>query len=205
LDLDRPVSGARLAAAALDVEREPPRLVAPGPGLGGGGEQGADVVEHPGVGGGVRPRGAADRRLVDVDDLVDRLVALDLPVAPRHGAGPVDLGGEAFPQDVLHQGRLAGAGHAGDADELAEGELDVDLLEVVLGGSPDDDLLPVALAPLLGDGDGSPAGQVVAGDRFGGGDDVLEGPGGDDPAAVFARPGADVDDVVGHPDRVLVV
>src|SRR3712207_7754737 len=39
------------------------------------GEQLADLVEQPDVGGRVRPRRAADRRLVDGDDLVELLEA----------------------------------------------------------------------------------------------------------------------------------
>ena len=60
LDLDRPVAGAGLAAAALHVEREPTGQVAPDLGLVGLGEELADVVEHAGVGGRVRPGRAPD-------------------------------------------------------------------------------------------------------------------------------------------------
>ena len=49
LDLDRAVAGARLAAAALDVEREPALEVAAHLGLRGRGEELADVVEDAGV------------------------------------------------------------------------------------------------------------------------------------------------------------
>ena len=73
LDLDRAVAGARLAAAALDVEREPALEVAAHLRLGRRGEQLADVVEDAGVRRRVGPRRAADRRLVDVDHLVDVL------------------------------------------------------------------------------------------------------------------------------------
>src|SRR3712207_9107116 len=71
LDLDLAVAPADLAAPALDVEREAPRLVAARPRLLRLREQVADHVEQPRVRGGVRPRRAADRRLVDLDDLVE--------------------------------------------------------------------------------------------------------------------------------------
>ena len=83
LDLDRAVARAGLAAAALDVEAEPPGQVAAHLGLVGLGEQLADVVEHARVGGRVGPGRAPDRRLVDVDDLVELLDAVD-----RRCAGP---------------------------------------------------------------------------------------------------------------------
>jgi hypothetical protein len=75
LDRDEPLAAARLAAAAGDVEREPPGRVAAALRLVGRGEQLAHRVEHPGVGGEVRPRGAADRLLVDADQPVERLEA----------------------------------------------------------------------------------------------------------------------------------
>ena len=83
LDLDRAVAGARLAPAAGHVEAEPAGQVAADLRLLGLGEQLADVVEHAGVGGRVRPRRAPDRRLVDVDDLVEQLDALDPLVEAR--------------------------------------------------------------------------------------------------------------------------
>src|SRR6476620_5169471 len=80
LDLDGAVAGARLAAAALDVEREPARLIPTHLGLGGGGEQRADLVEHTGIRGGVRSWRATDRRLVDADQLVDLVQPRDAGV-----------------------------------------------------------------------------------------------------------------------------
>src|SRR5690606_37503631 len=78
-------------------------------------------------------------------------------------------------------------------------------VEVVLGGPLHQDRLAVAPTALLRDGNDASSGQVVTGDGIGGGSDVFQGAGGDDLAAVLSRPGADVDDVVGHPHRVLVV
>ena len=77
LDLDDAVALARLAAPALDVEREPARLVAAHPGVGGLGKQVADHVEDAGVGRRVGARGAPDGGLVDVHDLVDMLDAAE--------------------------------------------------------------------------------------------------------------------------------
>ena len=71
LDLAHAVALARLAAAALHVEREAPRLVAVGARLRRLREHLADQVERLGVRRRVRARRAADRLLVDVDHLVD--------------------------------------------------------------------------------------------------------------------------------------
>jgi hypothetical protein len=82
LDLDQPVALARLAAAALHVEREAPRPVAADLGLGHLREQLADGREEPGVRGRVGARRAPDGALVDVDDLVDVLEARDRSCRP---------------------------------------------------------------------------------------------------------------------------
>jgi hypothetical protein len=60
---------------ALDVEGEAARLVAARLGLGQAGEPLADRREGADIGGRVGARRAADRRLVDVDDLVEVLEA----------------------------------------------------------------------------------------------------------------------------------
>ena len=77
LHLDDAVALAGLAAPALDVEAEAPRLVAPGPRLLGLGEQFAYRGEQSGVGGRIGARRAADRALVDIDHLVQMRQALD--------------------------------------------------------------------------------------------------------------------------------
>src|SRR5690606_30059850 len=206
LDLDGAVAGARLAAAALDVEAEPARLVAAHLGLGRGREQLADVVEHAGGRGRVGPGRAADRRLVDVDDLVGQVDAVDPGVAAGDRAGAVELVGQRVVEDVVDQRGLARPGHAGDGGVQYERELDVDALEVVLAGALDGDLpLLVALAAGGRDRDGPAPRQVLAGDGLLAGQQVLDGAGDDDLPAVLARAGADVDHPVGGGDGVFVV
>ena len=87
LDLDDAVALAGFAAAALDVEREAAGLVAARFGFGQAGEPVADRREGAGVGRGVGARRAADRRLVDVDDLVEVLEAFDAVVRRRDARG----------------------------------------------------------------------------------------------------------------------
>ena len=166
LDLDRAVAGTSLAAAALDVEREPARLVAADLGLGRLGKQLPHVVEDPGVGGRVGPRGAADRPLVDVHHLVQLAHPGDPRVLARHGTVAVQLLGQRVVQDLVDQRGLAGPGHAGHRDQAAQRERHVDVAQVVLGGALDHDLAAlVRLPPLLWHRDRCPAGQVSAGKR----------------------------------------
>ena len=131
LDLDDAVALAGLAAAALDVEREAARLVAARLGLGQAGEPFADRREGADIGRRVRARRAADRRLVDVDDLVEMLQALD--ALERGGVleRAVELARDGLVERVDDERRLAAAGDAGDAGEGAERDLGGDVLQVV--------------------------------------------------------------------------
>ena len=109
LDLDLPVALARLAAAAADVEREASRLVAAHLRLGRERVELADVVEQLRVGRRVRARRPADRRLVDVDHLVERLDPLDARVLAGLRAHPVEPVRERLVDDLVHERRLARA------------------------------------------------------------------------------------------------
>ncbi len=76
--------------------------------------------EGAGVGGRVGARGAADRRLVDVDHLVEMLEAVDLVMRAGDDAGAVQRAGGGGIERVDGEARLARAGDAGDAGEGAE-------------------------------------------------------------------------------------
>src|SRR3954468_16837377 len=133
LDLDLPVAAADLAAAALDVEREAAGLEAAHPRLLRLGEQVADDVEQAGVGRGVRARRAADRRLVDLDDLVELLDALQPAVRAGPEPRPHQSRRAGLVEDLVDQRRFPGARYAGHTRQHAQRDLDVDRLQVVLG------------------------------------------------------------------------
>src|SRR6185437_7715972 len=137
LDLEEAVALARLAAAALDVEAEAAGLVAARLALGQAGEPVADLGEGAGVGRWVGARGAADRRLVDVDHLVELLEPGDLAARAAGDAGAVEAARGAGVEGVDGEGRLARAADPGDAGEGAEGEGGGDALEVVGGCAVD--------------------------------------------------------------------
>src|SRR5688500_366980 len=146
LDLDDAVALAGLAAAALHVEGEAARLVAARLGFGQAGEPVADRRESAGVGRRIRARGAADRGLVDVDDLVEVFDALDLVMIARMQARIVQAAGEGVVERLDHQRGLAAAGDAGHASEDTEWDVDRDVLEVVVARADDLDLGLVAEA-----------------------------------------------------------
>src|SRR5277367_286834 len=206
LDLDDAVALARLAAAALDVEGEAPGLVAARLRLGQAGEPVADRREGAGVGRGIGARGAADRRLVDVDHLVELLQPLDVIVRRGRIAGAVEMARDRLVERIDRQGRLAAAGYAGDASEQAERNRGGDVLQIVAARADDAQLAPRRrrAAPVR-DRNEPLAGEIGAGERIRVGLDLFRRSLGDDLAAVHAGARADVDDIIRGEDRVLVV
>ena len=205
LDLDRAVARARVAATSLDVEAEAAGHVAPHLRLVGAREQLANVVEDAGVGGRIRARGAADRRLVHVDDLVECLDAVDPLVLAGGSLRLVDPLHEDRQQDVAHECGLAGTGHAGDGDEVAQRDLDREVAKVVFAGALDHEAIEARRAANGRNRYPFAARQVLTGDRLRHALDALDRSRVHDLAAVFARTGTDVDDPVTRADRLLVV
>ena len=205
LDLDEAVAGAGLAPAAPGVEGKPSRAVAPALGVGSGGEQVPDVVEQIGIGGGIAAGSASDGGLVDIDDLVQKLLALDAVVLARPGLGPVQVGPQLVVQDLVDQGGLAGTRHAGDAGKGTQRKFHVHMAQVVLRRAEHLQIVAVPLPALFGHRDLFAPGQVVPGNGARGVHDLLGGTGSHDAPAVYARPGAHVDDIVGLAHGILVV
>ena len=205
LNLHKAVAAAGLAAAALDVEGEAARPVAPGLGLRRGGEKVADVVEEARIGGGVGARRLADGALVDADDLVEVLDTLEAVAAAGPHPGTVQLSGQRLVDDLVDEAGLAGAGHAGDAGKGAEGDVHIDAPEVVLPAAEDLEAVAVAGPPHGGDRNFLRAGEVLARQGLGAGHDVLQRTLGHHVTAQDAGPGADVNDLVCGAHGVLVV
>src|SRR6202034_1673069 len=141
------------------------RLVAARLALGEAREPFADRREGARIGRRVRARRAADRRLVDVDDLVEVLDAFDAVVRGRGLTGAVQPPRQRLVERVDQQGRLAAAGHAGDAGEQAERDFGGDVFEIVAAGADDFERAARVFRPPLGDRHGELAGEIFAGPR----------------------------------------
>src|SRR5439155_24245083 len=92
LDAKHAVALAGFASTALHVERETTRLVAARARLGERRVEIAEQREHARVRRGVRPRRAADRRLIDRDDFVDVREALDAVALADRRARSIERG-----------------------------------------------------------------------------------------------------------------
>ena len=99
-------------------------------------------------------------------------------------------------EDVVYQGGLARARDAGDADEAAQGYLDVDGLEVVVPGALHGHLAVETRAP-FGNGNLPFPFQIGASEAASGFEDVVHSPLGNDLSPALPGPRPHVDDVVG--------
>ena len=135
-DLDESLALALLAAAAGDVEREVRGVESRPLGVGLVGVEFADLVVGLDVGHGVRPRGFADRVLIDhFDRTKRRKVAFDGVEIARFEPRIEQQAPQCGIEDAFGQRRFAAAAHARDAGHHPERNPHVDILQVVLPGT----------------------------------------------------------------------
>src|SRR6185369_12901303 len=165
----------------------------------------SNLGEGAGVGRRVGAGGAADRRLVDVDHLVELLEARDFLARAADDACAVQGAGGAGVERVDGERGLAAAAYAGHAGERAQGKLYGHTLKVVCGSAVDGDMLARSLATGLVERDLASAGEIVRGDAGLAGEELGQRTLADHLAAVNTGARAHVDDVIGMADRVLVM
>ena len=204
-DLQNAVAAARLATPALDVEGEAAVAIAAHLRIRRGGEHLADEVEQAGIRRRIAARRPADGALIDVDDLVERVDALDPVAIARPRARPIEVAQQRLFDQFVDQAGLAAAGYARDAHEHAERNGHVDVFQVVGARAAYHERAPVARPPLCRRVDALAAGKVRAGDGVRGGGDLFRRALGDHMAAVRAGARADVHDVIRLADGLLVV
>ena len=161
LDFDLAVALAGLAAAAAHIEAEATRGISARLRLLRRGEQGANVVPQPDVGGRVAARRSTDGALVDVDDLVNRLKPCDLTVRARAPVRVVHAVGQGRRERVGDKRAFTRAGYAGDHGERADGHLKSDVFQVVLRGARHLDGPTLGMATSLRQLDLATARQIV--------------------------------------------
>ena len=204
--LEYAIAFASLAPPALHIEREAPRSVATLARQGHAGEQFPDRCEQAGIRSRVGPRRAADRTLIDVDHLVEVIETVDALVRRRLVVAAVQMPGDRAIERVVDQRGLAGAGHAGDAHEKANRQIQVGLQEIVAARA--DQVQPLARlrsVSQVGHTDASGARQELPGGRLRGLHDFLRRASGDHFAAMASGTRTHVDHVVGAEDGIEVV
>ena len=108
-------------------------------------------------------------------------------------------------QHVVDERRLAGTADAGDAGQRVQRDLDIDVLQVVLGGALETNLVRQPLAPRRRHRNRELVPEIFRGQRTRLEQQSLVVARVDDLAALLAGAEADVDDVIGNANHVLVV
>jgi len=204
-DLLDSVAFARFAAAALDVEGKAAGVVAAQLCVLRGCVQLADIVEHAGIGCRIGARGSADRRLRNIDDLVQLADSADFAVFSGAGFSSVELCGKSFVENFIDKRRFSRAGNAGHTDEHAERKINRDVLQVILLRSDDGQHLAVSRTANRGNPDFLFPAQILPRDGARALHDFACRAGTNNFAAVNSRSGANVDDRIGRKHGILVV
>ena len=143
--------------------------------------------------------------MVDLDHLVDVFDAGDVFVRRRQCLGAVQLLRESPVKGIGDERALPRAGDTGDGDELAERDVDGDILQVVPFGAMHRENLAVPFTARGGNLDLAGPAQELAGDRIRHASDVVHRARRNDVAAVLAGARTDVDDPVRVAHHVFVV
>ncbi len=184
-------------------EKWPGREAAP-LGLRRAGEDFADGVKGLEVGGGIRARRASDGRLIHQDDGGQMIVAFDaLAEMAEIAARALDL--QRLVENVVNERGFAGAGNAGDGDQLAQRNHDVNILQVVGARAADAQEAAGGLAATGRHGDAQLAAQIAGRERLRRGQKLRAGTGEEDVAAEFAGARAEIENVVGGGNDVGIV
>ncbi len=143
LDLNQAVALAFFASAALHVETKAAGRIAADARGGQLRKQIADVIKHAGVSRWVASRGAADGCLIDDDDFVDQILALDGAMLAWRLFRAVHVAEKRALKNIHHERALAAAAHARNARQCAQRKARIDVLQIIL--MRPQDLDPAAL------------------------------------------------------------
>src|SRR5712671_2880409 len=190
-DAAQAVALAGFAAPTFHVEAEAASAVTAFARFRKHGEEIADRREHAGVSGGIRPRGAANGGLIDLDYFVDLLGAEDFPVRGGRFGRTVKLLREGAIENVVDESGLAGTRNAGDDGQQSKRQRNVHVLQIVGAGAKNLDGFAVGAAALFGNRDFRGTAQILSGERLRGGFDLFWLAVSDEVAASVAGAGAE--------------
>ena len=143
--------------------------------------------------------------MVDCYHLVEVLKSRYRVEAAAYLVRSVQLVCKVLIEDLVDERGFAAARYARHADKFAEREFNVDILQIIFLCAVDGQHLAVARPALLGHGYESLAAQVLTRYRALAVDYVVDRAGRDYLAAVDARTGTDIDNIIRGSHRILVM
>src|SRR5665647_555473 len=165
-NFDDAITGASFAPSPPYIKTKPPRLVTPDTGFSRIRKKFPDAIKGPGIGSRIGARGAADGRLVNIDDLVQVLNPQQILMC----TGPMPTAMKLFHQrrieDVLNQGTFAGTGYPADNHHFPQRDGYINVLEIMGPRTLDDQFLTVAGAALQWNRYAALSGEVLTRQRI---------------------------------------
>ena len=132
LDLDDPVSAAGLTSAALYIKAESALLVASCLGISRRCKKIPDLIKHASVSSRVGSGGTSNRRLINIDHLVQLLQSLNGFMFSWYGSCPVQISGKCLVKDFVDQRAFAGTADTGNTGHHSKRDIHIYLLQIVL-------------------------------------------------------------------------
>ena len=117
LEFRGPISLTCLTSTAIHIEAKTPRLVSATFGLRQLRKQRADVIEYLDVGSGIGARRPTNRRLIDGDELVEKLQPIYCVVITWVTVTQIQIAAQRFDENVIHEGTLPRPGHTCHTNE----------------------------------------------------------------------------------------
>ena len=196
---------ARLAAATAHIEAEAARRIAARLRLLRARKQRANVVPQADIRRGIRTRSATDGALVDINDLIERLIARELAVFARAMARVIDAVRERRRKRVGDKRAFARPRNARDHGKRAKFNGNGHILQVVLASAGELDGAAFGLAANLRHLDTATARQVIGREAPLGARHFIGRARGNHMAALLARTRAHINNVVGMANGVFVM
>ena len=191
--------------ATLDVEGKASAGIALEFGVRCLGKQFPDIGKHTGIGGRIGTRCPSDGRLVNVNNLVQLLNALQAIVIARLDSGGGKGLGQRFVEHLIDQAGLTGTRYTRHTGKGSQRNGNSHILQIVLTSSPNGQKIAIA-GPALGRHQNLPlAGQILTGIGPVAGHDFLQGSGADDLAAVNTGSRSHIHDEIGSPHGIFVM
>ena len=162
-DFAKTIPLTRFASPAFDIEAKTTSFVPPRARFWEHRVQLANGCEDAGIRRSIRPRSPANRRLVDLDDLVDVFQAFDTLVRARFIEGAIDISGQRLIEDFVHEGGFTRTGNAANHCHEANRERNIDVLQIMFGRPSNHNRLSIGLPAFVGYRNRSAARQILPG------------------------------------------
>ena len=121
------------------------------------------------------------------------------------GQGAMQLARKSFEQNVLHQRRFAGAGHAGHAYKGSKWKFHIEILKIVVPRSFDNQALAISFPPSLWTLDAKASCEILSRNGLRSSHDIRDRAGSNHLASQASSAGPEIDNIIRTAHRLFVM